>query len=98
MILTLCDCEWPCADGDYCSFTRQGSNELCLRLAKDGNERQGINDSIYYHQEDKTDTGELWNEIMSPKEITSNKEPKCSAQYFMFSKASIMIKLLSFGI
>ena len=84
-LITWQDWEWPCADGDYCLFIGYGSKQLYNELS--GN-KQGFDlfaDSIYYSQEDDTDTEALWDESMSSKRINNNADAeKLSVLFYVF--------------
>ncbi|WP_428661045.1 CbrC family protein [Runella sp.] len=68
------DWNWPCADGDYCSFIGYGSKALYNRLDKNNDGAWTFQLSLYYTVKDEEDADELWDEYMPAKAIKSYEE------------------------
>lgn len=94
-VITWQDWDWPCADGDYCRFIGYGSRGLYNRLAKDGNGKQVFADSIYYNQEDETNTDKLWDESMPQREIRNNEEAEVLSVLFYVFKSLNSEKIIT---
>lgn len=94
-VITWQDWDWPCADGDYCTFIGYGSQPLYDKLSPDGNGKKLFSDSIYYNQDDESDTDGLWYESMPQNEIKNNDEAEARSVLFYVFKSLNSDKIIT---
>jgi len=73
-VISWQDWNWPCADGDYCSFIGYGSKQLYQTLANGSDAKTLFNTSIYYELKEMSDAESLWAKALPGKEIKNYEE------------------------
>lgn len=72
-LVTWQDWDWPCLEGEYCTFIGYGSKGLYNRISNNGSEKDVFFNSLYGDLKEVSDTEQLWVD-MPVQEINSYEE------------------------